>query len=508
MNKVGLTPVSSRQTTHVSLTGVAVLLVFLGSSAFLQAQYEPVSPIAPTSVEECKTFSLAMSAFLRTMSKAHEQCLVQKIKEGAKASMESDSRICSQPACQQYHMDPNRARDENQRVSACYQEANQYVARRAEEKRLEEDRQKRRDADQALADQQRRDRAADQQKQQQPQADKQAQQKQQQPLADKERAATAAERAAAERATHLKAQAEDAKRGRENQERIAAGRNAEELQRLEAQQNASREKALADQIQRHRSQLANDSEAAQPADRSDANGKQVLATMNDPFGTSRNGKTDTGTDVGSIADGPNPFAGTVEKQEAQKTNVPTVAAVSRSIAEYMQSAGDAWKSLNEESHFTASFKLASDALSMAKTASGGEAPTTIPTVALLAAYVDKEGTVLDTLALKSTGDWIQNSGVNSPDRSTIPAAQSYLDDFSKRLATIQRLNQQLLPTIQAAHDVLANPVVDDARMAIAHSTLPGMDPIALEDIIARLNGCSSQIDAIQNNLRLARSVIY
>jgi hypothetical protein len=228
----------------------------------------------------------------------------------------------------------------------------------------------------------------------------------------------------------------------------------------------------------------------------------------DPFGTNRNGKTDTGADVGSIADGPNPFEGAVEKQEAQKTNVSSLAAVSRSIAEYMQRAGETWKSLNGESRVTDSFKLAVDSLNMAKTASGGESPTTIPTVALLAAYVDKEGAVLDTMARKSTDDWIQNSGVHSFDRSTIPAAQSYLDDLSQRLATIQRLNQKLLPTVQAVHEVLAKPVVDDSRMATAHSSLPGMDPIALEDIIARLNFCSSQIDAIQNKLRLARSVIY
>src|SRR5580704_16018346 len=319
MNRLQLNHIPSCQTTRGLLTRLPALFVLLGSSTFLQAQYEPVSPIATTSAEECKTFSLAMSAFLRTMSKAHEQCLAQKIKEGAKASMESDSRICSQPACQQYHMDPKRAGDDNQKVSACYQEANQYVARKAEEKKLEEDQQKKRDAEQSLADKQRRDRAADQQKQQQSQADKQAQQKQQ-ALADKERAATAAERA-----THLKAQAENAKRDRKDQERIAAARNAEELQRLEAQQNASREKALADQKERHRSRPADDS-VAQQADRSDANGKQLLATMNaDPFGTNRNGKTDPGPDVGSIADGPNPFAGAVEKQEAQKTNVPTVA---------------------------------------------------------------------------------------------------------------------------------------------------------------------------------------
>jgi hypothetical protein len=506
MNRLQLNHIPSCQTTRGLLTRLPALFVLLGSSTFLQAQYEPVSPIAPTSVEECKTFSLAMSAFLRTMSKAHEQCLAQKIKEGAKASMESDSRICSQPACQQYHMDPKRAGDDNQKVSACYQEANQYVARKAEEKKLEEDQQKKRDAEQSLADKQRRDRAADQQKQQQSQADKQAQQKQQ-ALADKERAATAAERA-----THLKAQAENAKRDRKDQERIAAARNAEELQRLEAQQNASREKALADQKERHRSRPADDS-VAQQADRSDANGKQLLATMNaDPFGTNRNGKTDPGPDVGSIADGPNPFAGAVEKQEAQKTNVPTVAAVSRSIAEYIQGAGGTWKSLNGEAHFSGALKLASDALNMTKTASGGEVPSTVPMVEKLADYADKEGIVLDTMAHRRTEDWLLNSGLNRFDRSTVPAAQRYVDDLSNYLSTIDRLNQHLLPLLQAAHDVLDNSEIMKLRVDAGVLAGPvgaqGLDPTALKDIIARLNGCSSQIDAIQNSLRLARSVIY
>src|SRR5947209_4337413 len=102
--------IASLRAVRPSVSELSILFVLLGNPASLRAQNEPLSPVAPTSVEECKAFSISMSTFLNAMSKAHGQCLGEKMKEGSKGSMETESRICAYPACQQYHLDPDRLR--------------------------------------------------------------------------------------------------------------------------------------------------------------------------------------------------------------------------------------------------------------------------------------------------------------------------------------------------------------------------------------------------------------
>jgi hypothetical protein len=180
----------------------------------------------------------------------------------------------------------------------------------------------------------------------------------------------------------------------------------------------------------------------------------------------------------------------------------------RSAEQYVKDAADAWKSVRKSPDLSGSLGLALDALKMANTAAGGEVPTTIGPLEKLSNYVDNEQTILSALAQRSSDDWVVQSGINSQDPRTKASAQAYLDSWSQRIGNIQQLIQGFVPAAQAIQTVLADPDVNAVRMAMAQSTLPGLDSIALGDIISHLNNCSVQIATIQSQLQSARSVVY
>jgi chemotaxis protein histidine kinase CheA len=427
------------------------------------AQLPPFGPISPSKPEECARFAQDVQQFSTDMRQQHEECLA---KFKADRQEPPGSLLCSRSACQNLHdyVYGDWSKQAQKDIDSCYA---QVAEKQARQKQEEEERQKR---EAALKNEERKLQAAQQETQRKREAAREQQRKQREQDEARQKQESEAE----------------AKR------QAALGQQVQEAE--EAERRKAAKQAAAEQDEKIRAS------------------REALDMMADPFGGQ---KTSERHDDALAIVNPFPSAakdqfGNTDSQHQDKLNppAPTIAAVSQSIAEYMQSSKDAWQSLRGEQRLTEPLKLAFDGLSMAKTAAGGEVPTTIPMVEKLADFVRKEGTVLDMLAKESTEDLLKNSGLNSFDRSTIPAAQTYLDNLSMRLATIQRLNQQLVPSIKAAQTVLENPLINTARMTVANSTLPGLDPIALGDIIAQLNGCASQIDVIQKKLRLARSVVY
>ena len=289
-------------------THLSALLILLVASVGVQAQYEPSAPISPKSAEECKVFSDAMSSFLSAMNQKHEECVNAAVKNGAKASPETGAWGCSQPACQHYHdfsLWGVRRKEENQKVTTCYDEFKEYADRQAEEKRQTQLRQQKKDKEQSDT--------IDKMKQEQALADK----KQQSEAAE---SSVKKEKAAAEKSAELKAKRDNAQAEElERKQQASAALYAEELQRLAAQDEAQR-KAIAKQIAKHRE--LNASEAA--------------------MGTSQDQKVDraSSADISSLENGPSPFASTnganhssLRKMESKDSDEARELETAKSVAE-------------------------------------------------------------------------------------------------------------------------------------------------------------------------------
>lgn len=151
--------------------------------------------------------------------------------------------------------------------------------------------------------------------------------------------------------------------------------------------------------------------------------------------------------------------------------------------------------------------LLSESLNGAIAASQGDFPASSASLRILLSTVDRLGDTLDTLARKSSKDWLDETRYSAFDSSTYADAHQSLNELSNRLARIKQLADAALPGLQTAQTVLENPVVDGGAQAIAQTTYVAIDPMALEVLNRHLQGCSAKIDRIQQNLSLAGSDI-
>jgi hypothetical protein len=211
------------------------------------------------------------------------------------------------------------------------------------------------------------------------------------------------------------------------------------------------------------------------------------------------------------APGQNSVAGSQADPSGQPVPTKNVdnSQYARAAAKYIVDAAGAWATTKGLKEFTEPFNQMLDALTRADAAASGQVTCTIPAVEKLASYVDKEEDVLYQLAGKSESDWLQQSGVNDFDRSTIPAAQAYLDGWSGRLNTLQQLIERLVPLMTTWQAILANPGVVGAVVGSEQATTDfGLCGDAMSDIIHRLNLASSDIGKIRSQLGDARSLVY
>ena len=177
--------------------------------------------------------------------------------------------------------------------------------------------------------------------------------------------------------------------------------------------------------------------------------------------------------------------------------------LTQSSTEYVQDAKDAWERLKGENTTDPLYRTV-EALDMAATASGGEVPSTLKAVNLLATFANSEEAVLSGLAQGSVDEWLYKSGINEQDSGTVPHARAYLDNRSQGLEALQRSIQHFLPLAQGAESILANDNVTKARYAVEEWTPVGLDAQALQDAIDTLKRCSSLIERIETQLRTAR----
>ncbi len=191
-----------------------------------------------------------------------------------------------------------------------------------------------------------------------------------------------------------------------------------------------------------------------------------------------------------------------DEQRAKEVKA-AVAAFARSSAKYLQDSVREWRG-TEEKGLKSNLKIALDSLTAVKTAAGGEVPSTIEPIEKTAAFLDSERKFLSALAKQNENDWLEMSGVNYQVPSTIANARDFIDDWSRRLALQDRILQGFVPIAQKGVVVLNKTAV----VTVPVYTPTGLNGLAVEDFIPALNDCSRQIQQIQAQLSLARSVLH
>jgi hypothetical protein len=119
--------------------------------------------------------------------------------------------------------------------------------------------------------------------------------------------------------------------------------------------------------------------------------------------------------------------------------------------------------------------------------------------------VNKQTDFLSQLSQKPEKYWLNVSGENPYDQSTVPAAQAYLDGWSTRLANVQQLIQAVTPMVSDWQTVLGNPAVLAVYLdKVYMSDVTGCS-FALGDVKSYLDSASRNISKIQAQLNGARS---
>jgi hypothetical protein len=171
--------------------------------------------------------------------------------------------------------------------------------------------------------------------------------------------------------------------------------------------------------------------------------------------------------------------------------------------------GDKWAVTRGVKDITEPFNMLSYTLTRAGITAGGQnAICPIEAVNTLSQYVNTQADFLSTLASKSENYWLDASGMNSFDRSTVPSAQGYLDGWYDRLTHVNLLIQEMVPMVKTSQDVLSNPGVLAALEYKGHMTDVYGCADELGSIVPLLNSASANIEKVNANLSSARSLIY
>jgi hypothetical protein len=166
-----------------------------------------------------------------------------------------------------------------------------------------------------------------------------------------------------------------------------------------------------------------------------------------------------------------------------------------------------WAALKAGHEGTGQISRVLDGLDLAR---GGYASGEVPASAGIEKvrdFVTNELSVLSALAQKGARSWLDDSGVNSFDPSTLAAAESYLDGWSVRMKALKELIEDVMPLQSAVEAVLDAKAVGEVAATTDTTAALGNGLAASDAIFPRLGGCSTKIDAILSQLEEARAAL-
>jgi hypothetical protein len=178
----------------------------------------------------------------------------------------------------------------------------------------------------------------------------------------------------------------------------------------------------------------------------------------------------------------------------------------KAAQKFTADAAEEWQATKTFKQITEPFNQLLDALGRADAAGSSPHPLCpIESVEGLFDYVNKQTDFLSQLSQKPEKYWLNVSGENPYDQSTVPAAQAYLDGWSTRLANVQQLIQAVTPMVSDWQTVLGNPAVLAVYLdKVYMSDVTGCS-FALGDVKSYLDSASRNISKIQAQLNGARS---
>jgi hypothetical protein len=135
----------------------------------------------------------------------------------------------------------------------------------------------------------------------------------------------------------------------------------------------------------------------------------------------------------------------------------------------------------------------------------GELGADNSTVERVRVFVKNQKARLAEFAQRDENYWAFTSGADIYQQIAMRDAKSALDEWLSNFTGLRAAIQQFLPVVTAAQAVLNKDTVIAARMAIARSSLPGLDSIALTQIVGDLNGSLRSLDLICARIRNCRN---
>lgn len=184
--------------------------------------------------------------------------------------------------------------------------------------------------------------------------------------------------------------------------------------------------------------------------------------------------------------------------------MPTPATLAGKSDEFLRTAASIWKVIKDVKKLSEPFAKTNDALDLANRAMTGDLPAYSPGIEKIRVFVADQKDKLADLARKDENYWAERSGANAFDQAAMVHARSYVDRWTANFSQLRSVLLQFLPLVQNARTVIANPGVIGLRSALQESSLPGLDGIAMNQIVGDLNNSVRSLDIILQRLRNCR----
>lgn len=175
--------------------------------------------------------------------------------------------------------------------------------------------------------------------------------------------------------------------------------------------------------------------------------------------------------------------------------------------DFIQKAADAWKLIKGVKKISEPCSKVSDAFGLADQAMSGTLPAYNPQVEKVREFIARQKDTLAELARRDENDWMDRSGANLFRQAAILQARSCLDHWIINFMQLKTVIAQFLPMAQGARDALSNRAVVGLRSALAESSLPALDGIAMGQIVGDLNNSEWSLDLIIRRLRNCLSAL-
>ena len=207
-----------------------------------------------------------------------------------------------------------------------------------------------------------------------------------------------------------------------------------------------------------------------------------------------------------------------ERTDAQDADTNSNAAVIQSIQtqntgakitafseDFVRQCVEVWSKVTRFKDAAGALNLVLDASKALDVASNGHWYSGNDDVEKAQTWAENQQQFLVELSHKNSNDWLMESGFNSFNASTMPAAQDDLDGWIQEMANLQQIIDSARPALASVKLTVGMTAIAKFSHGDQLTTVLGA-PEAIDEISSALSSSGRLIDIILQQLRLARSV--